>query len=255
MERNDCEKRIIVGDTIGEVVPPEWFFHSYKIFHERLTDPDYPCYFGAFAENNSDLYYSFVDPDFSSHLPQVVRKFIEVSSQFVGRRNNLAVFFKPEPESEQVTHDDRKKRTWEILQHLHDNDPEPWSDAAPADPADHSWEFCFAGTLFFIVALSSTYVLRKSRNMGPGLILLFQPRDVFVDPYTGENIGHAARDAIRERLRHWDDIEVHPDLGVFTDPRKNEWKQYYLSDDMKPETGGCPFRTRNLKSRAASEDP
>jgi FPC/CPF motif-containing protein YcgG len=58
---------------------------------------------------------------------------------------------------------------------------------------------------------------------------------------------------VRRRLEKWDDIPVHPDLGVYSDPRKNEWKQYFLSDDMKPETGGCPFRMRAKRAQTNSE--
>jgi len=243
--------RIIVGDTVGVACPPGWFIKSYEIFRERLIDPKYPCYFGSKAEKSSDLYYSFLEPARSSHLAQSLTKFVEVSASLPGRKNNLAVFVRPEDEP--VTHEDRRQQTWDILQDLHERDSDPWSHAAPPDPEDHMWEFCFAGTLFFVVALSSTHVLRKSRNMGPGLILIFQPRDVFVNPETGEKIGQAARNIIRDRLRHWDDIDVHPDLGEFSDPRKNEWKQYYLSDDMTQEKRQCPFRAR-LKQRAASND-
>ena len=246
---SEWRERIVYARNVGGVTPPDWLVESYEIFRERLTHPDYPCYFGAYAENNADLYYSFVDTDVPEHLPVTLATFIEISSRMAGRRNNLAVFFKQE--SEPVSHEQRKARAWETLSYLHHHDSEPWPETTPMEPADPLWEFCFQGMLFFIVGLSSTYLRRKSRNMGPGMILLFQPRDVFVNPETGENLGAEARDRIRARLQHWDDVDVHPDLGTYSDPRKNEWKQYFLSDDMSQETGKCPFLANERKRKVA----
>ena len=218
-------------------------------------DPQYPCFFGSQAEKSGHLYYSFIeDPAATSELHVTLRNFIEISSRHLNERNNLVVFFKPDTGA--VTHEEWRDRTWQILQQLHNADQQPWSETTPAQPSDHRWEFCYGGTLFFVVALAPSYVLRKSRNMGPGLILLFQPRDVFANPATGEDVGQEARDLIRRRLREWDDVEVHPDLGTFGDPEKHEWKQYFLSDDVTPEPGRCPFSHRSqTKSLARAATP
>jgi len=78
------------------------------------------------------------------------------------------------------------------------------------------------------------------------MVLLFQPRSVFVDTITNKVIGREARNQVRKRLETWDDIPAHPDLGFYGDPGNLEWKQYFLDDANAPIEERCPF----LKCRA-----
>jgi uncharacterized protein len=99
--------------------------------------------------------------------------------------------------------------------------------------------------------------VRHSRNLGPGMVLLFQPRSVFVDTITNKVIGREARNQVRKRLETWDEIPAHPDLGFFGDPGNLEWKQYFLDDGNTPADDRCPFlkRQRQAKVEAAAEPP
>jgi uncharacterized protein len=217
---------------------PRWLADSYRVFHDRLTDEAYPCFFGTQAERRRELYYSFVDGN-RDDLPGTLSTFITLADRHAQSRHNLAVFFKPRPAS----HQEHRQELWDTLQFLHDADPEA-SAQQIADPSDYRWEFTFRGTSFFVVGLSPSYERHRSRNMGPGLVLLFQPRRVFIDARTGAPIDQRHRDVVRERLRRWDGIEPHPDLGAYSDPANLEWRQYFLSDDSMPERGRCPFRSR-----------
>jgi FPC/CPF motif-containing protein YcgG len=84
------------------------------------------------------------------------------------------------------------------------------------------------------------------------MVLLFQPRSVFVDTITNKVIGREARNQVRKRLETWDDIPAHPDLGFYGDPGNLEWKQYFLDDANAPIEERCPFLKRRAQAAAHS---
>ncbi|MFX8832986.1 YqcI/YcgG family protein, partial [Acinetobacter baumannii] len=73
---------------------------------------------------------------------------------------------------------------WRVLQHLHDHDPAIDPTAPQHDPDHPDWEFAFAGVQMFVVGCTPSYLRRRSRNLGRGMIFLVQPRSVFVDLVT-----------------------------------------------------------------------
>jgi uncharacterized protein len=97
-----------------------------------------------------------------------------------------------------------------------------------------------------------TFKVRHSRNLGPGMVLLFQPRSVFVDTITNKVIGREARNQVRKRLETWDEVSAHPDLGFYGDPGNLEWKQYFLTDENVAAEDRCPFLKRK-KAQAAAD--
>src|SRR5262249_52924049 len=118
-------------------------------------------------------------------------------------------------------------------------------EAAKVGPSDPAWEFTAFDTEMFVVGCSPSYANRRSRNLGPGIVMLFQPRRVFVDLVTKKAISAEARDEVRRRLVEWDrGFLHHPDLGVYGDAKNLEWKQYFLDDENEPATGECPFLQR-----------
>ncbi|MCP1197093.1 amino acid adenylation domain-containing protein, partial [Acetobacter senegalensis] len=236
-------KRIILGRTLGLDAPPQWLVDSYTLFHEQVTHPEFPCYFGSIAERRKEMFYTLVNARDLTALPDTMRYFAELSVSIEHEKNNLAVFF--EPETEPQTHEEFRAFCWHILQYLHDHDTTENVEDQPL-PDDAAWEFTFAGMEMFAVGCGPTYQRRKSRNLGPGMLMLFQPRSVFMDPNTGKEISLAARQVVRDRLLKWDDgVAAHPDTGIYGDPKNREWKQYFLPDTDAPETGKCPFLSRS----------
>ncbi len=244
-------ERLVLGGQVGLSDPPEWLSHSYDEFRRNVTHPEFPCFFGTQAEMRGEMFYTFVTARDLSHLPATMEKFVELSGALENQRNNFAVFF--EPESQSFSHDAFRRLCWDVLQYLHDHDADPYAAAQP-DPDDAAWEFCFAGMQMFVVGCSPTYVQRRSRNIGPGMVMLFQPRSVFIDTVTKREIGVEARASVRRRLLAWDDIAAHPDLGVYGDSNNREWKQYFLPDDNAPEIGACPFLRRRALAASQTQD-
>jgi FPC/CPF motif-containing protein YcgG len=243
--------RVVLGDRVGSIDLPAWLAGSYTEFQRNVTHPAFPCYFGTQAETKGEMFYSFVDDGDLSHLPATMAKFAQLSRMLENQRNNFAVFF--QPDDKLSDHDEFRALCWRVLQYLHDHDENPQVLEQP-DPSEAAWEYCFAGMQMFVVGCSPTYLRRRSRNIGPGVVMLFQPRSVFIDQVTNREISIEARAAVRKRLIAWDNgVEAHPDLGVFGDADNREWKQYFLPDGDEPVAGTCPFLARRANDRVASE--
>ncbi len=250
-DANDWTSRVIAGCRTGVAAhPPSWLAGSYETLREQVMHPDYPCFFGTMAERRGEMFYAYVNGKDIRELPATMRTFAMLASQPQYRRNNIAVFF--EPDREPLTHEAYQRLFWETLQHLHDVDPDPEADNQP-DPSQEEWEFSFAGVQMFVVCALPSFKVRHSRNLGPGMVLLFQPRSVFVDTITNKVIGREARNQVRKRLETWDDVSAHPDLGFYGDPGNLEWKQYFLTDENVAAEDRCPFLKRKKAQAASSE--
>ncbi|WP_420997283.1 YqcI/YcgG family protein [Cupriavidus sp. 30B13] len=231
-------RRILAGATLGLAVPPAWLARAYERYRATLEAADYPCFFGQAAERNREMFYAFCarSPDL---LLDSMRQFIALGGDEKYRRFSLAVFV--EPDAELLAHEDYVRRFWDLLRYLNEHDGTPM---VPADPDDPFWEFSFGGRQMFVVGTSPTYRQRRSRVLADGMVLLFQPRGLFVDPATQQPISAAVRRRIHARMLAYDGMPVHPDIGFYGDPDNREWKQYVLPDDNAPETGRCPFRAK-----------
>ena len=232
-------ERLLRGGRQEPPCLPEWLLDDYITFRKNVLDQAYPCYFGTIAERKGDLYYAFVEGLDLKDLPAILRQFIAVSAETPKARNNLAVFFGPE--REKLDHQGYYRKFWEVLSYLHACDSEPWPAETPTDSDDPYWEFTFGGSGFFVFAAAPSYRLRRSRHLGDGMVLLFQPRDAFSGIEGNTEEGRFARDKVRERLRQWDQVAPHPELGWLGDPDNREWKQYFLADDQSPAPGRCPM--------------
>jgi len=244
-EAKDWHERVIHKNSVGAASMPPWFYSSYMTLREQVLDPAYPCYFGTLAERRGEMFYSFVEEDSADDLPETMKTFTELASRGEFKRYNFAVFF--EPDETPLAHDTYRSLFWNVLQRLHDADEHSSADSMPS-PSAEEWEFSFGGVEMFVVCACPSFKARRSRNLGPGMVLLFQPRSVFIDTITNHVINREARDVVRNRLARWDAIGAHPDLGFYGDPGNLEWKQYFLEDDNTANNADCPFSKRRVNS-------
>ncbi|SDR22089.1 non-ribosomal peptide synthase domain TIGR01720/amino acid adenylation domain-containing protein [Paraburkholderia fungorum] len=243
---SDWQSRIILGRQVGANTfnrpLPDWLPASYERLRADVMDPGYPCFFGTQAEKRGEMFYSWIDGKDISSLPDTMASFAELAQLPQYEKNNIAIFF--EPDEEPLAHAAYHDAFWQTLQYLHDRDPDP-KVGQQLDPSHPDWEFSFAGLETFVVCACPSFGTRHSRNLGPGMVLLFQPRAVFVDKVTNRAISTQARSEVRRRLNIWDEVPPHADLGYFGDAENREWKQYFLPDDETPNFGACPFLRRN----------
>jgi FPC/CPF motif-containing protein YcgG len=184
--------------------------------------------------------YTFISRGALLDMAVSMRQFVDLLGTPEYARCSLVAFF--EPDRSLTDHLAFVHRFWHILQVLHEHDPQPATERTPDDPL---WEFSFGGCEMFAVSTSPTYSKRRSRNLGPGIVIIFQPRILFIDPATSAPIAPEVRQRIHKRMVAYDGMAVHPDIGFYGQPANREWKQYALPDDNVPESGRCPFHVRN----------
>ena len=228
---------------------PIWVPAVYREFRRNVLDPDYPCYFAVAGEQKGTLRYAVVDNPATGVPVAAVHELIALSRQFPQRRHALAVFVRPE--SELRGHDFYRRCGWDQLQKLHDQDTEAWPTDVPRSPTDPKWEFCFGGEPMFVFGAMPSHFRRRSRNLGPSLILLFQPRSVFRGIEGGTLAGTRAREVIRRRLAAWDLIRLHGSMGDYGDPSNFEAAQYFIPDDESPSSP-CPLAIRGASTNLAA---
>jgi uncharacterized protein len=232
-------ERVLDRGRLGVPVEEGWRLAAYETYKAKLRAPEYPCFFGQSGEARGEMLYTFVAHGRLDEFVTNMREFVGLIETPAHERSSLAAFF--EPDAAVVDHAGFVARFWEALQFLHEHDREPVVDTTPDEPL---WEFAFEGCEMFVVGASPTYQRRRSRNLGPGMVLVFQPRHLFIDLATGEPIAAEVRRRIHKRMLAYDEMTVHPDIGFYGQAGNREWKQYALPDDNEPETGTCPFHTR-----------
>ncbi|WP_010175993.1 YqcI/YcgG family protein [Bacillus coahuilensis] len=231
-------------DMINQAVVPDWVIREYTTFHQIVTDKTFPCYFGMKAEMKGELRYAYITQDDWSNLPKAVEEFLTLFKEPTYIRHGLFVFVEPEEEKDNLEH--YRKRFWDILQNLHENDKQKWPEDKPKDPDHYLWDFHFGGEPIFVFGNAPAYKQRKTRDLGNSLILGFQPRKIFEGLEGTQKGGIMSREKVRERVEKWDNLPTHPDISHFGDPTHNEWKQFFIGDDIEPILGKCPFLHKAL---------
>jgi hypothetical protein len=238
-------------DAPGSLVPP-WARGGYEALCRALEskDPGFPCIYGVRTYHEGGLRFAFIPDDTNDdgieELGQTVWEYATTCRE-IGQFTTLVAFFPPST-GELATLEGYRKRYWRIVQWLLDHDPGPWPEHIPDDPLDPDWEFCFGGLPMFVPAILPIYVKRRSRS-NPCFAVLFQPRFVFDELIAQPQKLAAARHVIRTRALAFDDVPVHPTIGVYGEPDNLEWKQYVLPDSSEPVLGECPLKVHNRPRR------
>lgn len=228
------------GVTVDSAEP--WFDDALRIFRSEVGDPEYPCHFGRRALNQGELFVTSVHRDSPERLAAPLAAFLDYVRPSPQRRQVLAAFVNTGGTGPHRANGDL---FWSFLQTLHERDDAPWPKGMTTNPSDPDWEFCFHGTPMFVFSAAPTHRLRRSRNLGEALVLLFQPRNVFLGVEGGTRAGTAARRRIRDRLTAWDIGRVHPAMGDYGDPSNLEWRQYVIPENGVDIYPACPFQPRN----------
>ncbi len=218
---------------------PDWLLTEYRTFHETVTDSTFPCYFGMAGQLKGELRYAYVTHDDWSNLPKALTTFLSLFDDPEHKRHGLFVFV--EPFETEGTLAEYRKQFWAILQFLHEVDEVVWPAESPRDPDHYLWDFRFHGEPIFVFGNAPAYKQRKTRHLGNAMVLGFQPRKIFEGLKGTEQGGIMSREKVRERVAVWDQLPKHPDISHFGDPNHNEWKQFFIGDDVEPLKGKCPF--------------
>lgn len=231
--------RVLDNGILGVAPEEDWKLRAYETYRTKLSAADFPCFFGQTGEIRGEMLYTFIPQRTPDLFAREMHEFVTLLGTAGYDRSSLVAFCEPDPAI--TTHDAFVNRFWKLLQMLHEHDAHPDLEKTPEDAL---WEFSFEGCEMFVVGSSPTYKQRRSRNLGAGVVLIFQPRHLFIDPATSQPIAAEVRHRIHHRMLAYDEMSVHPDIGFYGQPANREWKQYALPDDNSPESGQCPFHTR-----------
>jgi FPC/CPF motif-containing protein YcgG len=238
-EVSSWTSRVLDKGVLGISPNEAWKLDAYEQYKTKLRAADFPCFFGQAGELRGEMMYAFIAKDFHGEFVENMREFVTLIGTTEYERCSLVAFF--EPDSGLTDHAAFVACFWQMLQFLHEHDRQPSVERTPDDPL---WEFSFGRREMFVVGSSPTCQQRRSRNLGPGIVLIFQPRTLFIDPVTAEPIAVEVRQRIHRRMLVYDGMAVHPDIGFYGQSGNREWKQYALPDDNSPENGRCPFHAR-----------
>ena len=230
----------------ADSVVPEWGREGFEVLCRALEsrEPGFPCIYGVRTYYEGGLRFVFIDDDTNpvwlEALGQALSEYAATCREEIGQFTTLAALFPPSSGAE-ATLKAYRVRYWRIMQWLHDHDPAPWPDDVPDDPTDPDWEFCFGGLPMFVPANLPIYERRRSRR-NPCFAILFQPRFVFDELIAQPQKLATARQVIRARALEFDDVPVHPTIGVYGERDNLEWRQYVVPDSSDPVPGECPLR-------------
>lgn len=239
LEKRDT--RLAAADGADE--PPEWVQEAYRGLREMLLDPrdPFPCYFGTIAERLGTLRYTYLEEEevgdpigFRDSMLAFLKEIPSVSG-----RSALIVFVGEKTHGNAL--DTYETIFWNLMQYLHDHDPQPWPAHIPTDPDDPGWEFCFAGVTWFFTGHAPAYQRRKSRSADGGLMLIIQTRDNLQGIVGTGLVPESVRRRIRTSVNTYDAIPVSPELQIYGEPATREWKQYWLLDSNNSRDGTCPL--------------
>jgi FPC/CPF motif-containing protein YcgG len=107
------------------------------------------------------------------------------------------------------------------------------------------WSSGFHGETYFIFGNCPAYKQRKTRDLGY-FVIGFQPRMIFEGLEGTSEWGSMSQEKVRERVAVWDDLPKHPDISHYGDPIHNEWKQFFIDDDIVSISGYVQFDLNNI---------
>ena len=226
-----------------------WKAAQFAEVKKRLNPPsDFPCMFSQTAFRRGNILFSFVDDlseDNVSRGASDLSDYVQRSRVWDGTLNTaqpLLVVFNPAAVSA-ADNDEYNNIGWWVLQRWHEIDAGCWPAEVASDPGSPFWTMCFDGMQLFVNMSNPAHAQRRSRNLGPALTLVINPRERF-DIIAGDNpTGRRVRQRIRDRIESYDGQPHSPDLGSYQ-AGELEWPQYGLPETNDPRNDTCPFKMK-----------
>ncbi|WP_407652057.1 YqcI/YcgG family protein [Aquibacillus koreensis] len=222
-----------------------WESETLERFERKMTDKQkpFPCIPATIGFSTNQLRYGFVgDPrneETISDLADMLRNYTETSREY-GNYTSLIVFYDlPKDMKSSYSVEDYEQLFWKQLSALHEIDDVDWPEDIPTDPHNPIWEFCFHGERFFMYCATPAHVNRQSRYFDV-MMLAITPRWVLEEFNQSPKHASKIKTGVRNRLKKYDSLDVHPDLNSYGAEDNFEWRQYYLRDD-DTALSKCPY--------------
>ncbi|MEJ2633119.1 MAG: YqcI/YcgG family protein [Acidihalobacter sp.] len=230
-------------------MPISWQLDAFNLAKGKVSEKGFPCPFGKRAMRNQQVWFGFVDCSTGnaySELVDILQRYTKLYKASLHPHNlYFPLLISVRSPAEVKTLEDYNNFGWALLQHLHNLDEEPWPEKTPKNPDDSLWSFAFNGMQLFVNISTPMHITRVSRNFGPNLALVINPRENFDYVAGNTPAGNKVRQKIRERLRDYDGIEVCRNLGTYGVESNLEWKQYAIPDaDYSVALSKCPIHIK-----------
>lgn len=228
---------------------PEWAPRAFCQITDALAHDGFPCIFARKVNSVKSGWVCFVDSVESRHGREEVRSAVLAYLGSLEHYPREKAFLMPllvvvRPVRPPLSHGEYSQQAWNLLQHLHDNDPEPWPADVPTDRERDDWSFCFGGEQVFSNVSHPAHRLHRSRNLGDSLTFVMQPRKSF-DLVAGSNHkGRVVRSVIRARAARYEGQPASADLGFFGTPGNREWRQMAAREGDEEYPATCPLKIR-----------
>ncbi|MER8886908.1 YqcI/YcgG family protein [Mesorhizobium sp. M0816] len=252
--KSNWEKDMLINQgELANLTAEFWWGHAAishvlsKFEAETETRPRFPCIFGQNAVKRGNLRFLLIPYKFEtsqydlSVLASGLRTYIahtNIRSIDLNHHCPLLVLF--EPITTLTATDHFKKVFIEAMQFLLDEDHGTWPAHVSKDPAHHTWTMCFDGCELFVNVSHPGHVLRKSRNLGPGLAFVINPRKIFDIAAPADRKGRAITATIRRNIDIYDDVAHSPLLGSYL-LGETQWPQYMIPDNNEEAPLECPL--------------
>ncbi|SES13339.1 hypothetical protein SAMN04487944_11978 [Gracilibacillus ureilyticus] len=223
----------------------DWQKTVLQKFETKMIDKTslFPCIPATIGFSTNQLRYGFIgDPGKQStisDLAKLLKKYTEKSKDF-GPYTSLIVFYQLPEEAKRIyTVEKYEQLFWQQLSLLTYLDEKKWPGSIPIEPHLPIWEYCFHGERYFMYCATPAHKNRQSRNFET-MMLAITPRWVLENFNKADIPAAKIKKRVRERIKNYDSIEIHPDLNTYGEEDNYEWKQYFLRDD-KTRLAKCPF--------------
>lgn len=233
-----------------------WMNAALSAFESTVKQDNFPCLFAKKSVANESVEVAFISEKQScADLIAGLSHYIEqTSSRTIKQRigKPLVIFFE---KNDFPSLAEEQAYAWRLLQQLHDEDTSPWPDTVATDLHSEQWSFCFMGMPLFINMSFPSHQLMKSRNLGPHIVFVVNPRENFDHVAAGDSLsGQRIRAHIRARAQAYNEGLLSLSLGAFGEPGSLELKQYQLQEHGSLTHEQCPFHM-NLKHTTKANTP
>lgn len=228
--------------TRSNLALDDWRMRFFNQFRENLNKLDFPCLFGRKAYQLGQCKILFVGSKGEKLvIEHLLQGFLQYT-EFVKNTNIEERLLYPMIVFVQFQNVQLSKQhayAWEILQILHENDPNCWPETIPSDPESPNWSFCFNGIELFINISAPSHLLMKSRNLAESIVLVVNPRENFDKVANVKELsGQKIRQKIRDRVCKYNQGFMPETLDSL------EWKQYQLFEPNGLKLKQCPIQIK-----------
>jgi len=218
-----------------------WEQQALTSFEKAIADEGFPCFFAHMAHQKQTLCFGFIDDVSDPAAAEIVCQYLDLLDALNGRDEAFHVLVIAVRSDGCRDTNEAHLRAQAFLDALVAHDPLEWPPGATRDETDPAWQFFFRGVPIFVNVNVPSYARRRSRNLGPCLVFVIQPRKAF-DVIAGRDAaGVRLREEIRTRIDRFDAIRRSPCLGFYSDDDSREASQFILGDaNSEPIKVTCP---------------